>query len=56
MTFWRGSGSADLCLWLSDPYPAIFVIESDLQLWVLERKLETFLHTEKASRIETVDV
>ncbi len=28
MTFWcgSGSGSADPCLWLMDPYPAIFVI------------------------------
>ncbi len=27
MTFWCGSGSADPCLWLRDPYPAIFVID-----------------------------
>ncbi len=26
MTFWCGSGSADPCLWLMDPDPAIFVI------------------------------
>ncbi len=29
MTFWGGSGSADPCLWLMDPDPAIFV--TDLQ-------------------------
>ncbi len=27
MTFWCGSGSADPCLWLMDPDPAIFVID-----------------------------
>ncbi len=27
MTFWYGSGSADPCLWLMDPDPAIFVID-----------------------------
>jgi hypothetical protein len=27
MTFWGGSGSADPCLWLMDPDPAIFVID-----------------------------
>jgi hypothetical protein len=27
MTFWCGSGSADQCLWLMDPDPAIFVID-----------------------------
>jgi hypothetical protein len=27
MTFWCGSGSADLCLKLMDPDPAIFVID-----------------------------
>jgi hypothetical protein len=27
MTFWCGSVSADLCLWLMDPDPAIFVID-----------------------------
>ncbi len=26
-TFWGGSGSADPCLWLMDPDPAIFVID-----------------------------
>jgi hypothetical protein len=27
VTFWYGSGSADPCLWLMDPDPAIFVID-----------------------------
>ncbi len=27
MTFWCGSGSADPCIWLMNPDPAIFVIE-----------------------------
>ncbi len=27
MTFWCGSGSGDPCLWLTDPDPAIFVID-----------------------------
>ncbi len=27
MTFWCGSGSADPCLWLMDPDPAIFFID-----------------------------
>ncbi len=27
MTFWGGSGSADPCIWLMDPDPAIFVID-----------------------------
>ena len=27
MTFWGGSGSADPCLWLMDPDPAIIVID-----------------------------
>jgi hypothetical protein len=27
MTFWGGSGSADPCLWLMEPDPAIVVID-----------------------------
>jgi hypothetical protein len=41
ITFWRGFGSADPCLWLMDPDPAIFFIDlQDIQSLSYPKRLK----------------
>ncbi len=45
MTFWGGSGSADPCLWLMDPNPAIFIIDLPKMPTKTDLKKKIFLFT-----------
>ncbi len=62
MTFWYGSGSADPCLWLMDPDPAIFVIERQnankklFCLFLFEGTFTSFFRDKKSKSHKTVGI